>query len=430
MRKNIVMLVLFLSVVSYAIGSQSVTDAYFTTAETFMNYLSAENFPSAEEMLTDQMMQAMPLNKLEALWKNVEGQFGKFVKIANMKSGKSGNYTVVVANVEFQKGYLDFKIVLDNSLKVAGLWISRAETPKYKLPKYVDLSKFTIKEVKIGNKWKLPAELTIPKGKGPFPAVVLIPGSGPSDMNEKIGEDEPFKDIAYGLSTMGIAVLRYDKRAHVYGSEMTKLNQLNVENIYLQDASNAIKFMENEPFTDELFIIGHSLGAYLLPEIAKENPGIAGMIMLAAPARPLADVMVDQLEYISKLSPNNSDLKALLSEMKLIKEHELNENKFVFGAPASYYYELEKYKPIEILKKLSKPVLICQGGKDYQVTSKDFDMFKDAFQSNSLFTFKWYPNLSHIFTPVVGVPSPANYDKPSNVSKEVIQGMANWIEKR
>jgi alpha-beta hydrolase superfamily lysophospholipase len=411
---------------SFIAFAENYPDTYFAKTRMFINYLSSENFSSAYDMFDSKMAAALPSQKLEALWKNIESQVGKIIKIEKLNASKSDEYVVTVATTEFQDGYLDIKLVFDTELKIAGLWITKAEVSKYTLPNYVDLSKFTVEKIEIGDKWKLPAELTIPKGKGPFVGVVMIPGSGPSDMNETIGENEPFKDIAYALSTMGFVVLRYDKRAYVYGKEMKVMN---VQSIYLQDAAYAIKYLVNESFVSKVFLLGHSLGAYLLPEIAKENPEISGLVMLAPPARPLAEVMEDQLNYILKLSPSSADeIKKLIDKIKLIESHKLPANEFVMGAPASYYYELEKYAPIDILKGLNKPVLICKGGKDYQVPEKDFKMFKEAFGSNSLFTFKWYPNLSHIFTPISGIPSPLNYQEAENVSQQVVEDVANWIK--
>ncbi len=427
MKKALSIFSVMLLFTSIMVMAEIYPTSYFERAKTFVNYLSQGNFQQAEKMFTQRVMEALPSSKLETIWKSLEAQLGQFEEVKNMNAGKSGDYVVVMVNVEFKKGYMDFKLVFDSSFKIAGFWITRAKSPKHSLPAYVQLSKFTTREVEIGQRWKLPAELTVPKGSGPFPAVVLIGGSGPSDMNETIGENEPFKDIAYGLSSLGIAVLRYDKRAYVYRKEMKKID---VQNVYLQDASYAIEYMLHEPFVDKIFVLGHSLGAYLLPEIAKENPEVSGLIMMAPPARPLAEVMVDQLRYISKLSPQSAEeIQKILDKLTLIEKHELNPQEFVMGAPASYYYELEKYDPVKILRTLSKPVLICQGGKDYQVTRKDFEIFEKAFESDPLFTFKWYPNLSHIFTVVNGIPSPTNYNVPSNVSKEVIEDLVEWIKR-
>ncbi|WP_456398622.1 DUF3887 domain-containing protein [Mesoaciditoga sp.] len=409
--------------------AQSYPDAYFTKARTFIEYLSSGNFSEAQKMFNSQVKDVLPPQKLEAIWNSIEMQFGKFVKIENINAQKSEGYVIVIATTEFQNEYLNVKMVFDDNFKMAGLWFLKANVQKYKLPPYVDTSKFTVEKVEIGKKWKLPAELTIPKRKGPFTAIVMIGGSGPSNMNETIGKNEPFKDIAYALSTMGFVVLRYDKRSYVYGKEM-KAKDITVQNIYLQDASYAVNYLKGKSFVNKIFLLGHSLGAYLLPEIAKENTSVAGLIMLAAPARPLAKVMEDQLKYISKLSPSSAkEINGLIEKMKLLQEHKIPQDEFVMGAPASYYYELEKYDPIEILKTLNKPVLICKGGKDYQVSMKDFEMFKETFGKDPLFTFKLYPNLSHIFTLVTGTPSPLNYQKAENVSQKVVEDISRWIKK-
>ncbi len=426
MKKALFVLTLLALLSSVLFASQFTSQ--IKAARIFVEYLANGNFSSAQSMLTSQMYTAMPSSKLSAMWNSLQAQFGKYEQIANIEATKSGEYVIAIVSTKLEKGYLNIKIVFDKDLEVAGLWISRGSAPKISLPSYVDMSKFTIKKVEIGNKWKLPAELTIPTGKGPFPAVVLVAGSGPSDMNERIGANEPFKDIAYGLSSAGIAVLRYDKRAYVYGS---KVKPVNVENVYLKDASYAVNYMMNEKFVSALYVVGHSLGGYLAPEIVKENPKVSGIIMLAAPARPLSDVMIDQLHYLRGLTNDASERRKIDSLLKVlvsIKEHKLSGSEYVLGAPASYYYELEKYSPVDILKTLSKPTLICNGGKDYQVTKKDFNIFKENFRSNKLFTFKWYPTLSHIFTPVLGTPSPSDYQRAEHVSAEVIQNVVKWVK--
>ncbi len=399
---------------------------YLEAAESFVYLLSQGKYAKAENMFSSKVSQALPTDRLEALWKSLEEKYGEFQSLSISSHEKSNGYTIVVVKTSFERMNLNFKLIFNGEMKIAGLWIKPA--PTYHLPPYADFSKFIVKKLEIGNKWKLPAELTVPKGKGPFTAVVFIGGSGPTDMNESIGNQRPFEDLAYGLSSTGIVVLRYDKRPHVYGKEMIAQGEINVKDVYLQDASYAIEEVEKLPFVKKVFLLGNSLGAYLLPEIAKENPSVSGLIMLSAPARTFADVLSDQLKYILKFSPNNETLEKLLEEVKLLKLHKIKPDQMVLGAPASYYYELEKYAPIPILKKLSKPVLICHGGKDYQVPQKDFEMFERAFSSNKLFTFKTYPNLSHVFTPVNGIPSPANYEVPENVSKEVVEDIASWLK--
>ena len=73
---------------------------------------------------------------------------------------------------------------------------------------------------------ELPGILTVPKGEGPFPVVVLLQGSGASDKDESVGNLKPFRDLAEGLAERGIAVYRFDKRSYVYGMELMTNRQI------------------------------------------------------------------------------------------------------------------------------------------------------------------------------------------------------------
>ncbi len=279
---------------------------------------------------------------------------------------------------------------------------------------------------------KVPAEITIPQGKGPFPAVILISGSGPEDMNESIGPNRPFEDIAYGLSSMSIVVLRYDKSTYVYPKDFQdgKIS-VNLENEYFKDAIDGINFLKNQNYVGKIFILGHSEGGYLAPEIAKISGDMSGIIMLAAPARSLQDLEIDQLEYLISLSRNATEIsvmKSVIAQLKGINDHALKNSDMVMGAPASYYYELGKYNPVDILKTLDMPVIIMQGGKDYQVTKKDFDIFKSTFGKDENYTFKWYPDLYHLFIKWDGTPSPDEYLVEGHVSVDVIDEISTWIK--
>jgi hypothetical protein len=427
MKKTFIILSIALLIQLSAFSAQTTVQKQIQIARTFIENLSAKNFNAAYNFFNKKVSEALPESKLSAIWQSLENNFGKYENIAEIKNFENKGYEIVIIKTKFEKGYLDMQVAVDANYKIAGFWIKPSEAPKYTLPDYVNTNKFTVKKVQIG-KFKLPGELTIPKGKGPFPGIILISGSGPSDMDESIGANKPFKDLAYGLSTMGIVVLRYDKRTYVYGKEVKPAN---AKNVYLEDANSAINFMKSLPYVKDIFVLGHSLGAYLAPEIAYKNKDIKGIIMLAAPARSMATISIEQLEYIKSLTKDQSEkdkINKIIEKLKLIEEHKMKDSEYVMGAPASYYYNLNKYSPTKILKNFTKKVLICQGGKDYQVSKKDFDIFKNMFASNKLFTFKWYPSLSHIFTPVTGIPSPSNYQEASHVDKKVIDDIITWIK--
>ncbi|CRK84675.1 alpha/beta hydrolase family protein [Neobacillus massiliamazoniensis] len=154
-------------------------------------------------------------------------------------------------------------------------------------------------KIVIGTETKYPLNgiLTIPnETNGLFPAVVLVQGSGPSNMDEKIGNNYPFKDLAEGLSEKGIAVLRYDKRTLVYGKEMRNDTGITVKEETIEDAILAADFLRKDSRIDsnKIFIVGHSLGGMLAPRIDAEGGNFAGVIIMGGSPRKLEEIMMDQ----------------------------------------------------------------------------------------------------------------------------------------
>lgn len=427
--KKILSLLFAFSILS-SIAAFANTDQ-LQVAKNFITALSSGNFVAAESMYDSTMKTALPLSKTEAMWNQIEAQVGKFQSIDGVKISNTENYTVFIFTVKFTLTDLNVIVTIDQNSKVAGLFF-KAATPEYTIPSYANTSEFTTEKITLGKKWKVPAEVTIPNGKGPFPAVVLIPGSGPEDMNESIGPNRPFEDIAYGLSSDGIVVLRYDKSTYVYPKDFENGKiEINLQNEYFKDTIDAINFLKAQKYVGKIFVVGHSEGGYLAPEISKISGSVSGIVLLAAPARNLQDVTIDQLKYLISISKNATDvsaMKVLIDQLQAINDHTLKDTQIVMGAPVSYYYELEKYDPVDILKSLNLPVLVMQGGKDYQVTKKDFDIFKSNFGNDKNYTFKWYPDLYHLFIEWSGIPSPDEYLVEGHVSMDVVKDMAQWIK--
>src|SRR5262249_47381693 len=128
----------------------------------------------------------------------------------------------------FAKGALDIGVVFNADGEITGLQFTLPMSAvKYKAPAYVNEKAFKEMEVNFGQEnWQLPGTLTIPAGRGPFPGVVLVHGSGPNDRDETIGPNKPFRDLAWGLASRNIAVLRYDKRTRVHGFKMARKKHL------------------------------------------------------------------------------------------------------------------------------------------------------------------------------------------------------------
>jgi len=127
-------------------------------------------------------------------------------------------------------------------------------------PPYANAASFTEQDVRFGaDPWILPGTLTIPRAAGPHPAVVLVHGSGPADRDETVGVLKPFRDLAWGLASMGTAVLRYEKRTRVHGARMLQdIPRLTVKEEVIDDAIAAVAFLRGVQGLDpeRLFVIG------------------------------------------------------------------------------------------------------------------------------------------------------------------------------
>src|SRR5687768_13447109 len=149
--------------------------------------------------------------------------------------------------------------------------------------------------------WPLPARVTVPGGEGAVPGVVLVHGGGPGDMDETVGPNKPFRDLALGLAERGVATLRYDKRARAHAERFAAATDPTVGSAIDDAAAAAVQLLRAHPrvAADRVLVAGLSTGAMLLGRIGEAAPDVAGLVGMAAPARSLEDLALEQLRYLS-----------------------------------------------------------------------------------------------------------------------------------
>ncbi|MGA2650611.1 MAG: alpha/beta fold hydrolase [Terracidiphilus sp.] len=346
-------------------------------------------------------------------------------KIDAPRTQAVGDLTVVAIGVHWAPVSLDCKVVWNKAGEIDGQFWSPAEAAKeFQSAPYAHLDSFTSLNVTVGDDaWKLPGTLTMPKGDGPFPALVLVHGSGPNDRDESVGGAKVFRDLAEGLASRGVAVLRYEKRTRQYPQQCAADAKFTVNQETVEDAARAVALLRTQTKIDpaRVFVLGHSLGGYLAPRILRRDPKIAGFVVMAGNVRPLEELIVDQTEYIASLKGN------LIAEDQA-KLAEIKKNPFAgMSLPAAYMADLKGYHPDAEAKKLDIPMLILQGERDYQVTMKDFDLWKSALQARRNVRFHTYPNSNHLFIAGEGKSRPEEYQQSGHVDEKVIGDIATWI---
>ena len=367
-------------------------------------------------------------------------QLGKPESIGQPELRKSGNFDVAVVPVKFASMGINVVVTMDAQGKVRGLFLRPQDAAAaWQRPSYSNPESFVEREVTVGSdEWKLPGTLTLPKGAGPWPGVVLVHGSGPLDRDETVGAHKPFRDLAEGLASRGIAVLRYEKRTRQYAPRIAAMQDFTVQQETVEDAVRAAELLRSLPEIDSkrIFILGHSLGGYLMPRILARAPWVAGVIVMAGNTRPLATLIVEQAEYLASLDPSNEaarqqaeKLKEAAQQIRAVEEGK-SDVRSVMGMPASYIRDLKGYDPAAEMRKLKVPALFLQGERDYQVRMADLERWKQALEGRTDVSFKSYPKLNHLFTAGEGRSTPAEYQKPGHVDQQVIEDIAAWIRLR
>lgn len=370
----------------------------------------------------------------------IGAQYGSYVSSEEpvAKAGKGS--TVVTIPLKYEKGSLSYRVSINKKGEVVGLFfIPGTRNIDWKAPDYADSTAFTEDEimVKTGG-YELPGMYTYPKNREKFPVVILVHGSGPHDMDETIGASKVFKDIAWGLASQGIGVIRYIKRTNKYPEKSVPEGQY-FTTYYetVEDALSAVDLARTLKGADpaNIYVAGHSLGAMMAPEIARlAGEKVKGIVLLAGPARKLEDILVYQYNLLLGSGGITKEEAAIIKDVekgaKLIKSGKYKDD-VPAGKMLAYYggagwRYLSNYDQVETAKGLSCKILVIQGRRDYQVTMEDYQVWYREFFNRADF---YVNDSNHLLVHGEGPSTPQEYEVPGHVEKGVIDHIVKWINK-
>ncbi|MCR4604107.1 MAG: lysophospholipase [Prevotella sp.] len=359
-------------------------------------------------LFADTVKTLLPREQLEGGMKQVEQALGAYQHQGNWEHAHHNNFDAYSSVLSFERGQLSIVITIDDKKQLHGLRLLpvASEQAGNNIPLPADAVEIE-DTVRTGDDIALPCSIVI-SGQSPHPPmVVLVHGSGPNDRNETIFSNHPFCDLSRQLARHGISSLRYDKRTFVYRQPVTSMDEETID-----DALSAIQMAHR--FTERVYLVGHSLGAMMSPEIASRigKGELEGIIMMATPARSIMDLIHDQLTYLTTDGDSEQRQKAI----EQIQQQ-------------SPHY-LKDYRQLETARQLDIPMLFLQGGRDYQVSTKDFQLWQQTLGNRRNVCFKYYPSLNHLFLTGEGKPTPQEYTIPGNIPAEVVDDMANFIHEQ
>lgn len=399
-------------------------------------------------LMNEELKKALPAQTIPLLAHQLSAAYGTPALQQSIEVEDNGVHKNVSMTYAMKSVTLEFTIRFDANGRVDDLAINPpAITVSFVKPTY-DSGNYTEREVVIGEgTFALPGTLTVPKSEGPHPVVVLVHGSGPHDRDSTIGGTKVFKDIAAGLASHNIAVLRYEKVTKEHVFKVSALPQFTIKNESVDDVLQAVKLLKNTQGIDpsRIYVAGHSQGGYVMPIILDNDSAgdIAGAILLSAPSEQFTDVLVEQQkDALARLEQTGMPEEMLTAQKQavatwtgianLVQDSSYSKDNLPQNfplPPAYWWYEQRDYVPAEFAQKQTRPMLILQGENDWQVSMKQYEGWKEALKARSDVSYISYPKVNHLLAEYDGLSVGMEYNNPANVSAAIIKDMAEWIGK-
>lgn len=398
-------------------------------------YLKSNDFESIHQLFSEELATALPSTRLEKSFSTLTPQFGAINEILEFKARETAETTYFHQAIKFKEQTLDLVFTLNDADKFTSFSLRpHQKMYDWTAPDYAsDSSSYFEQEVTIGDSMALRGKFTFPSSPDFKTIVVFVHGSSPNDMDETLGPNKLFKDLAYGLATNGIASLRYNKRTYDYPSAMAKqANSLTIKQVVVDDAVNVIQ-LAKEKGVNKVVLLGHSLGGYCAPMIAELAQPDA-VIVLAGNVSPLEDLLIPQFEHIKENDTstkiNDFQMAMIRSQVERVQKGDYDSTTapplLPLSLPASFWLSLQDYNPQKVAKKQGHPYLILNGERDYQVTPKEAKKWKDGSKNKHSKTII-YPKLNHMFFEGEGICIPSEYEKEGHLSEDVLKDVVNWI---
>jgi hypothetical protein len=399
--------------------------------EGFLQALQAGDSQQASAYLSTDARAVLVMDDVNTMWRELKVRHGALRRCAPAHAMVREGRRLWVSELEYDRETLRALFRVNSQGLVTGFNVEVATADGVSMP--VDARGVVEQPFAVAD---LPGTLVLPEDGVRLPAIVLVHGSGRQDRDGTIGPNKPLRDIAYGLAQSGIATLRYDKRSRARPQTLGPGSTANETTV--DDAVRAIALLRRHPRVDpdRVFVLGHSLGGYLLPRIGARDRQLAGLVVVSGLAQPLYQSIPRQVRYLSELDGQVSELERVsvdhaeyqLSQILAMLAGGPEPSDPMLNIPAAYWRDLASYDPMQVARSLPQPMLLIQGGRDYQVTlDDDFARWRSGLAGREDTELLTYPALNHLLMAGKGPANSAEYSHPRHVDRQLIGDLQRWI---
>ncbi len=378
------------------------------------------------------------------IWTELTGTYGQYQSHRyvsyELDSSIYGIYNYYQIEIKFQYLTHLMNVYTDQNNNITNIGFN-SSAKAYTPPRSFDINKVKELKIKVGfDSLSLKACLTLPIPNIKPPLLIIVGESGPTDRDFDYEPNKPYRDLAYMLTQQGFAVLRYDKRSVEYNLSLMSFYNLKKrftpEEEYLFDINKIIAQMKTRTDIDtgKIYIIGHGQGGFISPFIAQHSSSIKGIIMIGTNALNTLENMIEQYKYLKVMTPEKAhtyeeQTRHALFALKGKFDENTPKDSMPFGVSPEYWQWMNKYDHINTAKKLSKPILIIQLGRDYQTGIKNYDLWKKKLKHTKQVEFVLYPKLNHIMMEGENPSEYYEYYKKGNIPDYLTKDIADWLRR-
>jgi uncharacterized protein len=420
--------------------SSSLLSAQQQTNDKAIKVLYNGKYKQFLKLCNDEVRSMVNVQELDRLMKSLNERIGKWQSWQKLDGVEKEGLWVSRYLAKFEKDSLVL-VLSASGKKIAGIGFTPGATSiPYSKPVYGNGFPYSNLEIEVGFPGlELKGELMWPARQETekLPLVILVHGSGPNDMDQTIGPNKVFLDIALGLCKNRIASMRYNKRSFQHpqsfaGKAFTLEDEVSADLFRMLDFAYSLPWVD----TQAIYVLGHSQGAIMAPSFLMRDKRLAGIIMACGTHLPLSQVVNYQIGYLDTVGgkpgdPRTRELQGKVDSFRNLTWVQQQNPSLVFmGSPMSWWRDIDTVFDERAFMLPGKRKLVINAAQDYQVPPFTYSELHKKCTNSADCKAVEYPELNHLMMRG-GLRQPAEYSKPGqHVDYQFIQDVSNWILQR